>query len=175
VISWISWDVAAAEPGPIHTRHDRPDGSKTLTWPKGTHPAELIYWATPDHRPPTGCPPVILCEGEKAADAVAAVGFAAAGTVCGASSTPEPTVLEHLDRAAAYLILSADHDEPGHRHMARIARALEECGAPACAWIEPPDDSPAGWDLADADPETRRRLICGSRWLLGFGCRRSAA
>ena len=85
--AWISWDVAAAEPGPIHTRHDRPDGSKTLTWPKGTHPAELIYWATPNIARPRAARPSSSTKVRRPADAVAAVGFIAAGTVLGKRDT----------------------------------------------------------------------------------------
>ena len=48
---WQSWNAVAGEPGPVHTRVDRPDG-KAVYWPKDTRTAPLVYFATATHRPP---------------------------------------------------------------------------------------------------------------------------
>jgi hypothetical protein len=66
--------------------------------------------------------PVIVVEGEKAADALARVYPPVLGTVTGAGNTPGPEALEVLrDRR---VILWPDNDDEGRRHMARIAEAL---------------------------------------------------
>ena len=164
---WLTWDAVNDCPGPLHTRRDLPGGGKEVTWPPGTHPAELVYF-TGDHTPPAEGSAIVLTEGEKAADAVAAVGFVAAGTVCGASATPSAAALALLSRYR--LALSWDHDEPGWHHMGRIAAALwpsvngpAPFPRPRLYIIDPPWYAPKGWDLADADPRLRKFLIQTAR------------
>ncbi len=172
-LRWRSWDAQRAEPGPWHVRHDRPDGSKAVTWQAddgtpglGGHAlVDLVYLAG-GALPPAGAE-VVVTEGEKAADAVAETGAWAVGTVCGASATPGPAVVASLARYA--VTLSPDNDEPGRDHMGRIAAALERAGLARCRLIGPPDDAPKGWDLADPDPDERRALIEGAREIRGFG------
>ena len=169
---WRSWDARRAVPGPWHVRHDRADGSKAVVWQAddgtpgldGHALADLVYLA--GGALPTAVA-VVVTEGEKACDAAAETGASAVGTVCGASSTPGPAVVAFLARYA--VTLSPDNDEPGRSHMGRIAAALERAGLTSCRQIDPPDDAPKGWDLADIDLDERRVLIAGARELLGFG------
>src|SRR5689334_17139860 len=96
---WRSWNARLGMPGPWHVRHDRPDGSKVVSWQTasgepglGDHRLEDLIYLTPvaaDARATYWRPAVVvLTEGERAADAVAAAGFLGVGTVCGASSIP---------------------------------------------------------------------------------------
>jgi AAA domain len=67
--------------------------------------------------------PVVLAEGEKARDALAAAHLPALATVTGASGTPEPESLEVL--RGRRVILWPDADDEGFRHMQRIAERLQ--------------------------------------------------
>ena len=166
---WQAWDARLRQPGPWHTRFDRPDGSKEVTWGRlsprdglGDHKlADLIYLAgdvVRAHRDAT----VVLTEGERAADAVRDAGYLAAGTVCGASSTPGAAVLGLLqDR---HLVLWPDRDVVGAAHMGRIAGDLEGLGVRSLRYVDWPE-APEHGDAVDADPETIGRLIAGARLL----------
>jgi len=168
-LAWRTWDARRGVPGPVHgPRRDKPGGGKEIPWPPGLDGhelADLIYVAGGE-LPPDGAP-VVVCEGEKAADAAAETGVYAFGTVCGAASTPGPAVVAFLTRYS--LTLSPDNDHGGRKHMERLAAALERTGLPALRWIDPPDDAPTGWDLADVDLDKRRSLIAGARKLGAFG------
>lgn len=104
----------------------------------------------------TATEPYVLVEGEKAADAVAAAGLCAIGTVCGASSTPGPDVIRFL--AARDVVLWPDNDDIGHAHMARITTALLAAGVPNLFIVRWPD-APDHGDAADTDPDTIRELV----------------
>jgi putative DNA primase/helicase len=170
---WQTWDAANGSPGPLHgPRRDRPDGSKVIPWPVGATPDRLIYFATPDHCPPAAGSPLILAEGEKTAGAIAEAGYLAAGTV-GSKASTHPAVYQLL--AKYDLTIAPDNDEPGRAQMAAVARELELLGAPRLRIIQPPEDAPKGWDLADVDVDERRRLIGEARELLGFGLVEPAA
>lgn len=67
--------------------------------------------------------PIVLTEGEKARDALEAVGIPAVGTVTGAAGTPGPAALEAL--RGLEVVLWPDADDPGREHMDRIAEGLE--------------------------------------------------
>src|SRR5207249_787948 len=94
---------------------------------------------------------VVVTEGEKAADATAAGGWPAIGTVCGAAAAPGPHVIALL--AQFDVVLWPDHDDVGRRHMNRLGRALEAAGVAALYVVRWPD-APEHGDAADADPET---------------------
>jgi 5S rRNA maturation endonuclease (ribonuclease M5) len=67
--------------------------------------------------------PVILVEGEKAREALAAAHLPGLGTVTGASGTPGPESLEVI--RGRKVILWPDADQEGLRHMQRIAECLQ--------------------------------------------------
>jgi len=66
--------------------------------------------------------PIVVVEGERAADALAQAYEPVLGTVTGASGTPGLEALEVLKGKRA--ILWADNDEEGRRHMERLAGRL---------------------------------------------------
>lgn len=165
---WRSWDAAKRRAGPWHTRIDHPDG-KEVVWGRlsprdglGEHKlVDLIYGgdvvarAHPDST-------VVITEGERAADAVRDAGYVAAGTVCGASSTPGEAVLGLFrDR---HVVLWPDNDPVGMAHMSRISIRLEQLGVRSLRlvlWA----GSPEHGDAADADVQTITRLITAARIL----------
>jgi 5S rRNA maturation endonuclease (ribonuclease M5)/energy-coupling factor transporter ATP-binding protein EcfA2 len=121
----------------VHVRIDTPDGKK-MWWERdgrkglgGLRPANLPLYGV--HRL-GDAREVIVVEGEKAADALLALGLPALGTVCGASATPSEDALRPLvDRV---VFLWPDGDEPGRRHMQRIAERLHALGCADVRMIE---------------------------------------
>jgi DNA primase len=88
---------------------------------------------------------IVLCEGEKAGDALDRAGFNALGTVTGSSGTPGPEALEVLRNRL--VCLWPDNDAPGRKHMERLAAALE--GVAAEVLLYEWDEAPEGGDAAD--------------------------
>ncbi|HWP62451.1 MAG TPA: DUF3631 domain-containing protein [Candidatus Binatia bacterium] len=157
-----TWDALAGAPGPVLTRIDGPDG-KRFIWPRGTTVANLVYFSSGPEPPPTAdTPRLVVVEGAKAADAVAAAGFAAAGLVCGASSTPGPAVVSLL-ATYAECVLWPDKDEPGRGLVSRTARELEAAGLRRLRLVDPPADLAEGGDAADLPAERVRALVEGAR------------
>lgn len=106
---------------------------------------------------------VVLTEGEKSADAVAAaiepkpgrLIAAAAGTVTGASATPGDAALSVL--AGRLVVLWPDADDVGVRHMERIRDRLRgvALGVYRIDWR----GFPQGGDAADVPPEVIRAMV----------------
>lgn len=146
----------------IHERQDTPQGKRFIWWEpdeSGTlHPrltrstSELPLYRIEQ----VSGRSVVLVEGEKAADAVAAAGLLdVVGTVCGASVTPSRSVLSEL--AGLSVILWPDNDEPGREHMQRIAARLTSI-ASSIFWVDP-SSLPYGADAADCSEEQIAELI----------------
>lgn len=150
----------------VHPRAEYTDGTKSVGWehpdgrtgmPAGLRPADLLYGVELLPVLEDGAT-VVLCEGEKAADAVRAVGLAAVATVTGASGTPADTVLGQLTRFD--VVLWPDSDEAGLGHMMRSAERLQALGSSA-RWVVWEDAPPKG-DAADAPPDEVIRLVAGA-------------
>ncbi len=95
--------------------------------------------------------PVVLCEGEKAADAVARLlPDYIAVTTWGGSSAAGKANWERLARRD--VIIWPDNDEPGHAYAKASARCLKLVSAMVRV-VCLPDDVAAGWDAADAEAE----------------------
>jgi hypothetical protein len=148
---------------------DRPGSDKVIFWDPKLDLTEhdlrdLVYFTTDE--PPEPGSDVVIVEGEKTADAVAAVGFPAVAML-GASARPSDAVIDLLKRFM--VTVSPDNDEPGRGLMAHVAGRLERAGLAELRVIDAPPGAPAGWDLADADEEERHRLVVEARELVGFG------
>jgi len=136
----------------VHVRTDNDDGSKTFRWegPDGSsglgglRTFELPLYGG-EHLAARPGERVVVCEGEKAAGVLNAVGLLAVGTATGASGTPASEVLRPL--IGRTVILWPDVDTPGRQHMMRVAERLRELGVePRIAeWAE----APPGGDAAD--------------------------
>jgi putative DNA primase/helicase len=149
----IVYDIRnrAGETVAFHTRRDLPDG-KRMAWRQpdgtpslnGTSTASLpLYGAHLLDTWPQSTP-VVICEGEKSADALVALGIPAVATVTGAAVTPNAAVL--ADLSARTCLLWADNDPPGRQHMERIAEVLEDIAV--VGWVDWPE-APEKGDAAD--------------------------
>lgn len=148
-----------------HVRIEKPDG-KIMRWRRAGqwNLGGMRVRQLPLYRSETiaGRPgdPVIVTEGEKAADAAAKRGLLAVGTVTGASSAPcKESFAVLTDRD---VILWPDADEPGRLHMILCARLAREAGARSIRILRWPD-APAGGDAADfsGDDDALRALLGG--------------
>lgn len=136
-IEYPIYDVQGTLKG-VHTRLEYSDGSKKFTWqrPDGkigldSQGPNLMPFYNSDIL--TSATDVIVCEGEKAADALTDLDYCAVGTVTGASTIPCDDVLETLRGHKVYLW--PDNDEPGKNHMRRIAEQLHKLGI-ACYVVD---------------------------------------
>lgn len=121
--------TVAGELVAVHQRIETPDG-KRMFWRRpdgssglgGLPLAELPLYGSQRLAGWDSGRTIILTEGEKAADALIAAGWAALGTVTGASSTPGPAALDVL--RGRPVVLWPDADPVGAEHMTRIAERL---------------------------------------------------
>jgi hypothetical protein len=114
-----------------HGRRYRADGTKIVWWegpdgtkglPDGLSPRDLpLYGLLELLKTPPGSP-VIVCEGEKAAQALLDRGIPAVGTVTGAGAIPSIDVLSPLLRYK--VVLWPDNADDGRTHMDGIAAVL---------------------------------------------------
>lgn len=130
-----------------HVREDVPGDGKKIHWERngkpglnGTAVVDLPLYRA--HTVADMAGPIVLCEGEKAAQALADIGVAAVATVTGADQTPSDNVLSVLQGKEVWLW--PDNDQPGREHMARIALKLK----PQPKWINW-KAAPAKGDAAD--------------------------
>lgn len=145
------------EAGELVAVHVRGDGSggKSFTWERpdgnnglgGLPVPSLPLYGTETLAGLSNGTLMVLCEGEKATDALRSVGIAAVGTVTGAGGTPGDSVLERL--VPYRLALWPDNDEPGRQHMTRIAARLSALRCQELRLVSWPDAPPKG-DAADA-------------------------
>lgn len=160
-----------------HHRVDKPDGTKQFWWEKdgakglnGTRLADLPLYGSElvRDRSPDGL--IVLVEGEKARDALEAVGIHAVGTVTGAGGTPGYGALEVL--RGHEVTLWPDADEAGREHMRHIAERLQDMGCEV-RWYEWPE-APEKGDAADhpaiqgrkekAVDQLLNELMCAPAW-----------
>ena len=114
-----------------HHRIDNPDGSNRVLWEmpdgskglNGTWVVDLPLYGSERVRDWKPDEPIVLVEGEKAAQALLEAGFKALGTVTGAGATPGPEALSVL--RGFDVVLWADNDDPGRSHMGRVAQQLD--------------------------------------------------
>jgi hypothetical protein len=152
-----------------HQRIDNSDGTKDVWWEmpdgtkglNGTPLADLPLYGSERVRNWNTDEPIVVVEGEKAAQALLDAGFNALGTVTGASLTPAPGVLEVL--RGFDVILWADNDDPGRSHMERVAKEADGVANTVAVftWHGAPEkgdaaDHPA---VQSQDPELVDRLL----------------
>lgn len=154
-------DAAGAVLGYVF-RCDRPDGGKefpALTWCRNADTGQCAWrWkGFPTPRPLYGLDrlaerpdaPVIVCEGEKAADAAARLlpDHAAVTSPGGAKAASHA---QWGALARRHVVIWPDADEPGAAYAGTVARACLAVAAASVAIVDPPAGVPAGWDAADA-------------------------
>lgn len=165
----MTWRLkdAAGELVAFHVRTDTPEG-KVVRWrlPSGewnlggrsTNDLPL-YGAEIVARAPVNVP-VVVTEGEKAADALRRAGIMGVGTVTGSSGTPSAESLEIL--RGRKVILWPDNDEGGFAHMGRVADGLSDVAA-ELLWYEW-EDAPDKGDAADHPGPRIEELQAAPRW-----------
>lgn len=156
----------------IHRRTDFDDGTKNLSWaqPDGTASlngkpiAELPLYGSEKIANWHPEAPILIVEGEKAADALNAREFNALGTVTGAAGTPGVQAFGPLrDRD---VVLWPDNDEPGREHMRRIGERLAGIAKSvrAISWGEKPkDDAHDFFERGGTDEQLDRMLAEATR------------
>ena len=92
---------------------------------------------------------VIVCEGEKAADAVKELspGLISASALGGSKAAGKADWGPLVGRR---VVVWPDADRPGQEYAAKVAKALTGNGAASVTIITPPDNVKLGWDAADA-------------------------
>ena len=159
------YEVAGPKGKGWRTRTDYSDGSKDIRWaeklPDGHSSADYLYAPKCGHIP-------VFTEGEKAADAVNAIGsgmgYMGVGTVTGANGTPNKETVDWVmaraeqesDSPIHLVILWPDNDQPGFDHMARLREQL-----PSEVSIHVADVSalPTKADAADVTEEMFTKII----------------
>lgn len=138
-------------------RKDKPDGGKDYL-PLWWNGAEWKWKAPPEPRPLYGKrqlaakpdAPVLVVEGEKAADAAAAL-YPSAVVVTWPSGCKAAAKADWSPLIGRRCVLWPDADDVGRDAMAKLAPRLMQAGAAQVRIVQPPADAPEGWDLADAD------------------------
>jgi len=151
-----SWEIKDeyGEVQAIHVRFDRENGDKDCFWKLPGEKKWGLKGRKLDALPLYRCErlkdrpedvPVVVVEGEKAADALAEVYPDVVGTVTGASETPGQEALAVLrDRL---IVLWPDNDDPGRAHMQRVAQRLG--GIAKEVRVYEPEGTPDKGDAAD--------------------------
>lgn len=175
------WSIRDADGGlqAEHVRWELPGGKKKCLWRlpsasewglRGRKVSTLPLYRSEYLKEWPEDTPVVVVEGEKAADALAVVYPATLGTVTGAEGCPEPEVLGILRGRS--VVLWPDADDPGYRHMRRIAEVLDKV-ASEIRWFEW-KGAPEKGDAADHPTvtggkhrdvqELRDALAAAARW-----------
>jgi hypothetical protein len=125
--TWIYRD-AEGRPYLRVSRLDYPDGTKQYPqsrwdgqWVRGKPDGPKIPYRLPELLDSDRTEPVYICEGEKCADAVAALGLAATSASEGAGKWTADLNEWFRDRIAYIL---PDNDEPGRKHAKLVAQNL---------------------------------------------------
>jgi len=142
-------------------RFDQSDGSKAflpLTFCRSTKGGGLQWswqsWPTPrplyrlDQLAKKLTAPVIICEGEKSADAAAQL---LPDHICITSphGSQSASKADWSPLARRAVTIWPDADEPGQKYAETVARLLAPIAA-SVKQLDPPPDVKAGWDAADA-------------------------
>lgn len=175
VIAETSYPVPDSEGNvlAVHRRQDTEGGGKRMWWsrPDGTHglPEGVTLaslplwraWALADEPRKA----IIVCEGEKDADACAEQGLLAVGTY-GAEAVPCDAALAPL--VGRKVFLWPDNDAPGRAHMDAIAAALDTLGGECfvLAWANAPAKAGAADFFAIGNTADDLRVIAklATKW-----------
>lgn len=145
-------------------RFDLPGGKETrpLRWGRrqnrlGWH---MKGWGGDDSRPLYRLPellanpdaPVLLCEGEKSADAAADLLGPSWAVIASMNGARSPHKTDWPPLSGRDVFIWPDNDEPGRAYAAEAATLVLKAGAASVRIADPPDGLPEGWDLADPVP-----------------------
>lgn len=94
---------------------------------------------------------VLICEGEKAADAAHRIAGSTYACVAWMGGSGRRRLVQGDVLAGRHVVIWPDADEPGRTCARELAEMLRQHAASVVV-ARLPDDVPKGWDLADADP-----------------------
>jgi hypothetical protein len=149
---WTYHD-AQGQPVGVVVRWDKPAGKDIR--PVSRHADGWRIAAMPDPRPLYGLPDltaaqrVVVCEGEKTADAARILGFVAT-TSAGGSQAANKTDWRPLSGKEVWIL--PDNDEPGEQYAADVARLATAAGAASVRIVRLANHAPGlpkGGDLVD--------------------------
>ena len=151
----------------VKQRWTLPGGEKTFTW-LALHPDGQLRMQFPDGMSQHDLPlyrlpecvaltrqgaPLLVVEGEKDADTLAALGFAAtthAAGASGAGSAYDPACyVPFFPPGRVPVVILPDHDAPGERHARRLADALMGAGYTVRVWAWGEREVPPKGDVTD--------------------------
>ena len=122
------------------------DGKREWRWRGFTAPRPLYNLARLHASPQA---PVVVCEGEKAANAAGKLLTGWVGiTSPGGSNAAHKADWSVL--AGRRVVIWPDADEPGIKYARVVAKTVSGIGAQSVAIVTPSPDTGAGWDAADA-------------------------
>jgi uncharacterized protein (DUF927 family) len=126
--------------------------SKGIPEPRPLYNLPAITAAQPMSDIIDGRPAILVCEGEKAADAAAALlpELTATTPMHGAKS---PAKADWSPLSGRRVVIWPDHDESGRAFAEHVARLAHEAGAAELCIVAVPGHFPEKWDLADSLPE----------------------
>ena len=161
---WSYVDAAGALLG-LACRFDTPDGEKQFRpltlWRRGSAGRFEWKWeAWPAPRPLYGLDrlaarpkaPVVVCEGEKAADAAGRL-LPRHAVVTSPNGSKSAAKADWSPLDGRRVVVWPDADAPGDAYAAEVARLAREAGAVSVAVFAPPEGVAEGWDAADAEAE----------------------
>lgn len=146
---WHYTDAEGTIIASVYRYEPEEGGKEFLPWD-----AVKRRWGNPDVRPLYNLPgilaasSVVVCEGEKAADALINQGIPATAVMGGCNSPLDRTDLEPLK--GKQVTIWPDADEPGRKFATAFALAIQEIASDT-RMIVLPSDVPEGWDAADCD------------------------
>lgn len=132
----LRYQVVRFEPKDFRQR--RPDGAGGWIW--NLQGVDRVLYRLPEL---TGCPQVLVVEGEKDADRLWAEGFPATTNVGGAGKWRDAYTAQLVAAGVRRVVILPDHDEPGRQHAAQVAHACQQGGLQA-AIVALPDLPPKG-------------------------------
>ncbi len=102
---------------------------------------------------------VLVCEGEKAADAATKL-FPDLVATTTAGGTNAPHLTDWAPMKGRHVVVWPDHDNAGAKYAEAVSRLCRDSRAASVAVVDVPPDFPPKWDVADALPEgwTAERL-----------------
>ena len=104
---------------------------------------------------------VVVCEGEKCAERLTDLGYAATTCIGGAKAPINKTDWTPLSKK--HVILWPDNDTDGMKYMDSLYEFLSGMSVPKISVVAIPAKRPAKWDAADASDDECRKLIDNAR------------